>query len=135
MIAVAIIGILAMVAFPSYQEYVRRGARAEARAAIQNIAQLQERYFTDRGVYLAVTSGTQNNTWLNWSGASWAARKYNIGVALNSGTNAGGTANSCAYFITATPANGFSDPKCGNLTLCNDGTRGSTAGTVADCWK
>ena len=40
MIVVAIVAILAGFAYPSYVESVRRGARAEARAAMLNMAQL-----------------------------------------------------------------------------------------------
>lgn len=52
MIVVAIIGILAAIAYPSYTEYVRKGWRAEARAAIMQLLQQQERYMTQRNTYL-----------------------------------------------------------------------------------
>ena len=39
MIVVAIVGILSAIAYPSYQEYVRRGHRAEARAGLLQAAQ------------------------------------------------------------------------------------------------
>ena len=39
MIVVAIVGILAAIALPSYNEYIRRGHRAEARAALLQGAQ------------------------------------------------------------------------------------------------
>jgi type IV pilus assembly protein PilE len=129
MIVVAIVAILARVAYPSYQDYVRRAARAEARAAVLNMAQLQERNFSDRGAYVTVSSGALTDGWqnANWSGSSWASRKYDI-------TAVAGTPPS-TYTITATPVNGFSEPKCGNLTLTSDGTRGSSAGDPVACWK
>ena len=43
MIVIAIVGILAAVAYPSYAEYIRRGHRAEARAALLQGAQWMER--------------------------------------------------------------------------------------------
>lgn len=133
MIVVTIIGILATIAYPSYQEYVRRAARAEARAAMLRMAQLQERNFTDRGAYHAVTSGALSDSWqsFNWSGSSFASRKFDITTALNvvSGTN------TLPYVISATPANGHSDPKCGTLSLGSDGAKGSSAGDAANCWK
>ncbi|WP_338051137.1 type IV pilin protein [Propionivibrio soli] len=127
MIVVAIIGILAGVAYPSYVDYVRRAARAEARTAIMNMAQFQERNFTDRGGYEDVTTTTTTAPWgsLKYSGSSLASRKYDVTVAKNGST----------YTITAAPANGFADPACGNLTLTNAGVRGSSAGVAADCWK
>ena len=128
MIVVAIVGILARVAYPSYVEYVRRGARAEARSAILNMAQYQERNFSDRGAYVAVVSGTTPAApWnsLNWSGSNYASRKYDVTV----------TTGTPPFTITATPANGHTDPSCANLTLTNEGTKGSSAGSAATCWK
>ena len=129
MIVVAVIGILSAVAYPSYQEYTRRGARAEARAAMLHMAQLQERNFSDRGAY-ATVDGSSAAPWAAssyFSGATYASRKYGITVA---------TANSNrTYTITATPENGYSDSKCGNLTLASDGTKSSSSGSAADCWK
>ena len=124
MIVVAIVGILASVAYPSYQESVRRSARAEVRTAMMQMAQLQERNFTDRGVYVAVVAEVTSGAWApyNWSGSSYASRKYNIKVDL---------AADPPYLITATPANGFSDPTCGSLTLNTAGTR--TPST--ECWR
>ena len=43
MITVAIIGILAALAYPAYTDSVRKGKRAEARAALRNLLQQQER--------------------------------------------------------------------------------------------
>ncbi len=83
MIVVAIVGILATIAYPSYQDYVRRSARAEARAAMLNMAQLQERNFSDRGAYVAITSALRSDGWANanWSGgSSYGERKYEIKV-------------------------------------------------------
>ncbi len=129
MIVVAIVGILAAVAYPSYQEFVRRAARAEARAAVLNMAQLQERNFPDRGAY-ATVDGSSAAPWAAssyFSGTNYASRKYGVVVA---------TANSNpTHTITATPENGYSDPKCDNLTLASNGTRGSSSGNAVDCWK
>ena len=51
MIVVAIVSILAAVAYPSYIDSVRKGKRAEARAALMNLLQQQERYFTQNNSY------------------------------------------------------------------------------------
>ena len=136
MIVVAIVGILATIAYPSYQDYVRRSARAEARAAMLNMAQLQERNFSDRGAYVAITSALRSDGWANanWSGgSSHGERKYEITVALNV---ADANGNTQPYAITAAPATGlWSDPTCGDLTLDSAGAKTSSAGTAANCWK
>lgn len=56
MIVVAIVGILAAVAYPSYQDSVLKGRRAQARTAITDLLLQQERYASQRNCYLAFTS-------------------------------------------------------------------------------
>src|SRR5512146_1952161 len=48
---VAIIGILAAIAIPSYTAYLARGYRSEARATLVAAAQWMERWRTERGTY------------------------------------------------------------------------------------
>lgn len=56
MIVVAIIGILAAIAYPSYQDSVLKGRRAEARAALTNLMQQQERFMTQNYSYVSFTN-------------------------------------------------------------------------------
>jgi type IV pilus assembly protein PilE len=51
MIAVAIIGILAAIAYPSYQQYVLKTRRAAAQGCLQELAQWMERYYTSNMTY------------------------------------------------------------------------------------
>jgi len=129
MIVVAIVGILATIAYPSYQDYVRRAARAEARAKMLNMVLLQERNFSDRGAYVAVASGPLTDGWqtANWSGSSYNSRKYDVTATVGNPAN--------TFTVTATPSNGFSEPACGALSVTSDGTRSSSAGDFATCWK
>lgn len=132
MIVVAIVGILAAIAYPSYQEYVRRGNRAEARATMMDIAQMQERFFSSNNVYQAIVAppAAPPAGWKNWSGSSGAV-KYNISVAVVN--PAAGVPGS--FTITATPAAGYADPKCTNMTLDNLNTKTSTPKGIDYCWK
>ena len=45
MIVVAVIGILAAVALPSYRQYIVRASRVEAQAELLELASLQEKIF------------------------------------------------------------------------------------------
>ena len=58
MIVVAIIGILAAVAYPAYTDSVLKGRRAQGRAAVAQLIQQQERYITQRNCYLGFTTNS-----------------------------------------------------------------------------
>jgi type IV pilus assembly protein PilE len=51
MIAVAVIGILAAVAYPSYVNQLRQSRRTDAKVALLDLAARQERYFSVNNVY------------------------------------------------------------------------------------
>ncbi len=56
MIVVAIIGLLATIALPSYQDYIRRGKIGEATSELAAFRARQEQYFQDNRTY--VSGGT-----------------------------------------------------------------------------
>lgn len=53
MIVVAIVGILASIAIPSYVEYVKKGRRAAAQSHLMEIAQREQQYLLDARTYAA----------------------------------------------------------------------------------
>jgi len=126
MFAIAIIGILLVIALPSYRDYVVRGDRAAARAALLEAQQFMERFYAVNDAYNADKAGNAVALPVRLQTAPVEAPKYNISISASA-------ANS--YTLTATSING--DAKCGNLTLTNAGVkdRTGTALTVADCWK
>ncbi|QIL78767.1 type IV pilin protein [Diaphorobacter sp. HDW4A] len=121
MIVVAIVGILTAIALPSYDEYVRRGHRADARAGLLQAQLWMERAATANGVYPTTLSSA-----LTWSGDK--TKRYDIG--LKDGSSAD------AFTLTATPKQ---TDKCGTFTLTNTGKRENdnlAAGlTFEDCWR
>ncbi len=56
MIVVAVIGILAAIAIPSYQNQVQKTRRADAHAALLQAAQIMERCFTRTNTYVGCDS-------------------------------------------------------------------------------
>ena len=127
MITVAIIGILAAVALPAYTEYIKRGDRASARAALLEAQQYMERYYAANSRYTTDVAGTTSPTLpLRLQAVPAQAPKYRLTLSAPAVGS---------YTLTATPIG--LDPKCGNLTLLSIGTKGhtGTAPTVNDCWK
>lgn len=55
MVVVAIVGILAAIAIPSYQDSMRKSRRADAQGALMNFANAMERYFTENNTYCGVS--------------------------------------------------------------------------------
>ena len=125
MITVAIIAILAAVAYPSYSEYVKRGNRSEGQALLNDTAALQERYYAQNFVYVTATADIA--TKLKGKTSS-PTGKYNLTLGAGAATDGG-------YLLTATQQ--FSDTACGNLTLNALGVRGRTGSgkTIAECWR
>lgn len=129
-IVMAILAILAAIATPNYTEYVQRGRRADAKAALLQIAQWQERRRTEQNGYAtAFPVGFQLNTVRAGSAAAGPVT-YNITI------DAGATAT--AYRLTATRAGPMATDPCGDFTLTNLGIRGNEnlgGGRTSDgCW-
>jgi type IV pilus assembly protein PilE len=61
MIAVAVVGILAALALPSFIDSIRKGRRSEAVAALAQVQQSQERWRANRPTYTATLSDLQLN--------------------------------------------------------------------------
>ncbi len=58
MITVAIVGLLAAIAYPSYQSHVIKTRRAQAKACLMELAQWMERYYTTHMSYAGATLPT-----------------------------------------------------------------------------
>lgn len=121
MIVVAIVAILAAIAYPSYTESVRRGQRAECRSALANALQAQERYYSSNTTYVTnlVTAGYKAH-----SGDNLAVSACTLTAA------ACGTGIASCLVVTAQTQKG--DPDCPTYTLDTTNTRNTVA---AKCLK
>ena len=119
MIAVAIIGILAGVAYPSYTQYVLKANRADAKAILMETAQFMERYYTTNSTYAGATVLSA----VSPKGSSGSSVKYAVSFTADP--------SATAFTLQAVPGSGQSNDACGTLTLSNTGAQTpSTAG----CW-
>jgi type IV pilus assembly protein PilE len=136
MITVAIIGILASIAIPSYTEYIKRGKRADAKVALQQLGQYMQRFYAANDRYNKDRSDTNIviPTALQFTpqGADVTSGFYNYDT-----TNSSITAQE--FTLRMTPINGMASDKCGAFTLTNLGIKGvvgnATGTTSADCWR
>jgi type IV pilus assembly protein PilE len=110
MITVAIVAILAAIAYPSYSAYIRKGKRATAQAALMDLAAKEQSYLLDRRVYTTVLADTGFVTPAEIQAA------YTISVACTPADCSGFTA-------TATPAGGQAVSSEQTMTLDNTGVK------------
>jgi type IV pilus assembly protein PilE len=79
MITVAVIGLLAAIAYPAYTDQIRKGKRAECRSGLMQSMQQQERYYTQFNQYVEFTDSASTAKTKSFSGDS--AEKSACGIA------------------------------------------------------
>ena len=127
MIVIAIIGLLASIGYPAYQDQVQKTRRADAKSVLMEAANAMERYYTAEGSY---TDATQGDDYPAKSPIDGATTHYTIDANITGG----GT----AYTLTATRSGAQAADKCGNLSLSSTGARtiasAGTGVTADECW-
>lgn len=126
MITVAIIGIIAAIAYPSYTDYVQQARRADGQGAMLQAAQWMERQFTVDGNY--------DSDFNSVNGDGEEVRPYDTDSYTISLTEASG---GNVYEITGTPKGAQASDVCKILSVTNIGVKSANEsdGTAIDgCW-
>ncbi|MEH6625110.1 MAG: type IV pilin protein [Motiliproteus sp.] len=136
MIVVAIIGILASVAYPSYQEFVKQGRRADAQGALMSFAGAMERHFTVSDSYCGAGTTTEADC------GSGATHKGPPSIFSQTSPVGNGTdvyyaltiasVGPASFTIQADPAGAQIGDVCGSMTIDHTGAR---AAVGTDCWR
>lgn len=135
MIVVAIVGMIAAFAYPSYLEQIAKTRRADCSGALAGLSNAMERFFTVNSTYLGAAAGGAN------TGApavfrptcpsdGGGAATYNLTIQAATGST---------YTLNAAPTGAQTGDKCGTMTLGNTGLKGVTGQhtgiTWQDCWS
>jgi type IV pilus assembly protein PilE len=120
MIVVAIVGILAAIAYPSYQAQLRDARRADGQGALLELAQYMQRFYTENNRFDQDTGGAAVALPFTQSPRDPGDKYYNLSLQAVAAT---------AYTLQAVPIGAQAGDDCGTMTLTQTGTK-----TPANCW-
>lgn len=126
MIVVAIVGILAAIAYPSYQEQVRKSRRADCAGELTLLANAMERFFTLNGTYVGASVTGANAIFPAQCPIDGGTPAYDFGITAQTATT---------FTVQAQPTGPQTGDKCGTLTLTSVGQQGVSTGlALTECW-
>jgi len=128
-ITIAIIGILAVLAYPSFERYIIKGKRVSAQTHLVDIAQRQQQYLLDARSYATTVAALSMTT------PTDVSSYYDIAIGIITGPPIG-------FNISAQPKAGTSQAadKCKTLNINNTGDKttlvapGGVSTGVKNCW-
>lgn len=118
MITVAIVGILASIAYPSYTDYVTRSNRSEGQRELLRYANIQEQVYVDSRSYAANMKGLGSTT----ETIDTENGKYTISVSAQTTTT--------FTLLASAKGSQTGDTDCTALTVNEVGVKGPSA-----CWE
>lgn len=124
MITVAILSIVAAIAYPIYSGYTVTASRSEGKIALSKMAMAQERFFSENNSYTTNISqlpGFNSSPFLTEKG------KYSISAAAGPG------GITTSYVLSAAPQGSQTSDICTNITLTSAGVKGGSPGKD-ECW-
>ncbi len=130
MITIVILSILAAIAIPTYTQQMQKSRRSEAQIALVEIANLEERFFSDNLRYsTTLNSATQINfaTTTSVVGGGY----YSLSVTTTGSP-------STSYTVRAAPVAGKAqadDAGCTGFSLTSQGVKGATGSDSTNCWS
>lgn len=136
LVVLAIVSILAAIAYPGYARHVVKARRVEAQLALVEAMQRQEQYRALHHTYVAFSiasldADSRQFRW--WLGSSPEDSAYE----LEGGACEGQAISQCIELRarpgTANVDTGFSDPDCGVLSFDSRGVQGASGGGPR-CW-
>jgi type IV pilus assembly protein PilE len=142
MITVAIVAILASIAFPTYTSYIAKARRSDAQTQLLQAAQFLQRFYSANDRFDQDRSGTSVTSAMPSSVTRApvdGTQLYQLATSITSLSAATFSVSVTGYTLTMAPITGTSmaADACGMFTLTSTGVRGVSGGTLTrdDCWK
>ncbi|NMZ65536.1 type IV pilin protein [Pseudomonas oryzihabitans] len=137
MVVVAIVCILAAIAYPTYQTSVLRSNRSEGQALLNEAAARMERFYAQNNAYPAKVKDLNIvNTKTNpGSDRVFSSSGYYELTILTSAAGSAGYSSDGPYVLTALPKGSQEKDSCGNLILNAQGVKKVSRGDPTDCWR
>jgi len=142
LVTVVIVGILATIAVPSYQNYILRNNRATVKRVLTDLATKQEAQFLRARQYasslqtlVSSDAAAATELWVESSGKlrGTTSTDSRYKVTLTCTANAPGTNPCVSFSLQADAINAQTrDSSCAQLTLASIGGRTATSN---DCWE
>lgn len=118
MVTVAIVGILASIAYPAYVKHLIKARRADAEGVLMSFANTMERHFTESGTYLAAAAGGADTgapaVFPTQAPLDGGDKYYDLTI---------NAATATTYTLRATPIAGTPQASDGYLELTQSGAR------------
>lgn len=142
MIVVAVVAILASIAYPAYTNSIIKGRRAEGRTALAELMQQQERFMTQTNSYCAFsnTSGTvaavagcDTVPFKTFSGDNSARAAYNLSATVCPPATAASAATALKECVQLSAEPVKNDPEAGTLQMLSTGTKTCSTNSPV-CW-
>lgn len=116
LITVALVSILAAIAFPSYQAHIRKSTRSEAQSFMMAVAARQQQFLVDTRAYAATVDA--------------------VGIAVPTKVAAAYAVNmpaptAAGFTLTLTPSGDQANEPCGTLSINQAGTK---TAAKSGCW-
>ena len=126
LVVMGIIGILMAIINPAYQEHIRGVRRADAKAALLELSQYMERYYSEQHRYTTHTDAAPGLPFTE-SPREGVDKYYDLSLAA---------VTRDSYTLRAAPKGTQSGDRCGDLTLTSGGVKGATgAPDATECWQ
>ncbi len=126
--ALAVVGVLAGIAIPTYTQQIQKTRRSDAKNALLDLAAREERYYATNNVYTATASALGYGTAFPVAVSTWGVTSYSLSVTV--------AASPPTFTALASRTGAQTSDACGDFQLTDQGTQSNlnTTNAPPTCW-